>query len=373
LKIRKHIFRPLIQGYILFLSAFLPLGCHLEGSAHAGVETAAEVLPSTSREIRILTINVWSGLTYRGFFKMRQYPNDSERRFELLLTEIRKIQPDVIAIQEANMLPSYAQVLAKKLNYQVIYRVALGGIRFGSLGIPTNLREGDVLLIRRPWSIVDLGRKRLGGNGVATNWFCFHFGDITQAILGQAEVNGKRLYLYAVHLHSGPFQGRALERAVNRMAHEMSREKIEEAMKDVDRTIKRRRQEIATLKEFIDATLPLEMPAVLLGDFNTTVESGELHSLLADGKWVDSYRLKNPEDEGATWDPLRNPNVRRAGIPTSASGILRAYHEEVPSRIDFVFVNNIPRENILESRVVLTPENGFCPSDHYGVLTVLKW
>ena len=371
---RKHTFRPLIWGRILFLSALLPLGCTSELPPHADFDTAAQIIPSTLREIRILTINVWSGLTYEGFFKIGQYPDDSERRFGLLLKEIRKIQPDVIAIQEANPLPSYAQVLAKNLNYQVIYRVALGGIRFGSLGIPTNLREGDVLLIRRPWSIVDLGRKHLVGNGIATNWFCFHFGDITQVILGQAEIGGKRLYIYAVHLHSGPFRGSALDNAVNRMAQEMPRERIEEARKDVERTIKRRGQEIATLKEFIDATLPSGMPAILLGDFNTTVESGELDSLLNDGKWVDSYRIKNPKGEGATWDPFRNPNFRQAEVSTRASEILHTYHKEYPSRIDFIFVgSNIPRESILESRIVLTPENGFCASDHYGVLTALKW
>jgi endonuclease/exonuclease/phosphatase family metal-dependent hydrolase len=374
LKTRRHNFRPFIWKSSLAILALLPWGCTSELSPHPDVEAAAQLIPGPLREIRILTINVWSGLTYKGFFKIGQYQDDSEKRFGLLVKEIRKIQPDVIAIQEANPLPSYAQVLAKNLNYQFIYRVALGGIRFGSLGIPTNLREGEVILVRKPWSIVDLDRKHLGGNGIATNWFCLHFGDFTQVIFGQAEIDGKRLYVYAVHLHSGPFRGPSLDNAVNRMAQEMPRERIEEARKDVERTIKRRRQEIDTLKEFIDATLPPGMPAILLGDFNTTVESGELDSLLTDGKWVDSYRIKNPKGEGATWDPFRNPNFRRAEVSTRASEILHTYHEQYPSRIDFIFVrNSIPRENILESGLVLTPENGFCASDHYGVLTVLKW
>ena len=126
---------------------------------------------------------------------------------------------------------------------------------------------------------VDLGQKTPWWKRHRHKLVLFPIGDITQVILGQAEIGGKGLYIYAVHLHSGPFRGSALDNAVNRMAQEMPRERIVEAKKDLERTIKRRRQEIATLKEFIDATLPSGMLAILLGDFNTTVESGELDSL----------------------------------------------------------------------------------------------
>jgi len=61
--------------------------------------------------------------------------------------------------------------------------------------------------------------------------------------------------------------------------------------------------------EFINQTLPSDAAAVLVGDFNTTAESGELDALLSTGKWVDSFRLKNPQAEGYTWDPRQNPNL----------------------------------------------------------------
>ena len=70
------------------------------------------------REIRILTINVWSGLTYKGFFKMGEYQDNPEKRYELLVSEIRKLTPDIIAIQEANPLPRYAKRLAADLDYR---------------------------------------------------------------------------------------------------------------------------------------------------------------------------------------------------------------------------------------------------------------
>jgi len=54
--------------------------------------------------------------------------------------------------------------------------------------------------------------------------------------------------------------------------------------------------------------------------------------------------------------------------------VLRSYHQYHPYRIDFILINeNIPKKHILESNVALTPVDGFSPSDHYWVLTILKW
>jgi len=346
------------------------------GSSHSykSEEVPAYAVLTPPREIRILTINVWSGLTYKGFFKMGEYQHNPEKRYELLVSEIRKLNPDIITVQEANPLPYYAERLAMDLNYQVIYSVALGGIRFGSFGIPTNMREGQAILVKKPWTIADLGKKRLGGSGTAANWFSFHFGEVTQALLGRAVIHDKPLYIYTIHLHEGPFKGTVLEAMFKRLAREMTKEKVEEARKATEKDIERRKVEIANLIRFVEETLPPGMPAIILGDFNTTIESGELEPLLAGGKWVDSFRFKNPYEEGVTWDPQHNPNYRPAETTKDPYETLHAYHGSHPYRIDFILVSgNIPQDHILESRVVMTPKDGFSPSDHYGVLTTLRW
>jgi endonuclease/exonuclease/phosphatase family metal-dependent hydrolase len=326
------------------------------------------------REIRILTINVWSGLTYEGTFSISRHQDEPEKRYECLIKEIRNLAPDIIAIQEANPLPAYAERLAKDLGYRAIYRVSLGGIRFGPVGIPANLREGNLILVKKEWTLADLSGKRLSGGGIATNWLCFHFGEIRQAFLGRAVVNGIPLYVYDIHLRSGPFRGAALNDAEEALSRELAQDKMEEARKGVDRDIERRRRELVSLKQFIEETLPPGMPAIILGDFNTTVESGELEPLLADGRWIDTFRFKNPSDPGATWDPVRNPNFRENKGASQPYDLLRARHECHPCRIDFIFVSsNIPSERVMEGRVVLMPSGGSAASDHYGVLTTLKW
>jgi endonuclease/exonuclease/phosphatase family metal-dependent hydrolase len=371
----KFIFSRFRQTGIILLSFLFFFGCASAPPYMAKQgKTMAHASPNPSEEIRILTINVWSGLTYKGFFKMGRYPDNLQGRYALLISEISKLSPDIIAIQEANPLPDYAKRLAEDLDYEVIYHVALGGIRFGSFGIPTNMREGQALLVKKPWTIEALGKKRLGGQGIATNWFCLHFGEVTQSLLGRVIIHGKPLYIYNVHLHEGPFKGTVLEATLKRLAQEMTKERLEEARKAIEKDMEMRKYEIANLINFVEETLPPDMPAIILGDFNTTSESGELEPLLAGGKWIDSFRFKNPHEEGVTWDPKHNPNYRPAETIKDSYGTLHAYHGSHPYRIDFILVNrNIPRDHILESRVVFTPIDGLSPSDHYGVLTVLKW
>jgi endonuclease/exonuclease/phosphatase family metal-dependent hydrolase len=361
-------------GILLLITLFFSSCISAPSQKLKQEEIMGHLPPPPPQEIRILTINVWSGLTYKGFFKMGEYEHQPEKRYELLVSEIRRLAPDVVAIQEANPLPPYAKRLATDLDYEVIYSVSLGGIRFGSFGIPTNMREGQAILVKRPWTITELGRKRLSGGGIVTNWFSFHFGEVTQTLLGRAVINGKPLYIYNVHLHEGPFKGPALETILKRLAQEMTKEKLEEAKKGLEKDRERRRVEIANLIKFVVKTLPPDMPAIILGDFNTTVGSGELEPLLSGDKWVDSFKVKNPHEEGVTWNPQYNPNYRPAETAKAPYDTLHAFHGSHPYRIDFILVNNhIPQDHILESRVVLTPVDGVSPSDHYGVLTTLKW
>lgn len=329
----------------------------------------AQAIPD---EISLLTINVWSGLNYKGVLKMGEYQNAPEKRYKLLVSEIRKISPDIIAVQEANPLPDYAVRLAADLGYQVIFHVSLGGIRLGPVGIPINLREGEAILVKNSWKFEEIGIKRLAGFGIVTNWFCFQFSEITQVILIKAFVNGRFFYIYSVHLHSGPFRGEGLDMALKQIEGGFSKKEIADAKKAMQKDIEMRRREIANLKKFIRKTLPPNAYAVIMGDFNTTQESGELDPLIANREWVDSYGLKNPGKEGATWDPLENPNFQQGGSAANAYTALKNIQEQYPARIDFILLNSaFPLERIRESAVVFTPEDGLSPSDHYGVLTRL--
>ena len=70
--------------------------------------------------LRILDINVWSGLNYKGYIKMGEYEkaNEREERYKALCSQIKQLYPDIIGIHEANKLPDYAKRLA---NYHLAF------------------------------------------------------------------------------------------------------------------------------------------------------------------------------------------------------------------------------------------------------------
>lgn len=360
----------------LMAGALLLAGCRAAPSVClTSAEVAAYAPLAPQREVRLLTLNVWSGLTYEGVLRMGRYPDQPRERYAALLSRLRELAPDVIAIQEANPLPAYADRLAADLGYSVVHRVSLGGIRLGPVGVPWNLREGDAVLVKGPWTVTPIARRRLAGAGIVTDWFSFHTGETTQALLCRVIVNGKPLYVYDVHLHSGPSPGPALEEAVREMAAGVSPADVAAAERQVQDDVERRRREAVALASFIWQTLPPGMPAVVMGDFNTPPGSSELAPLLAEGEWLDSFRHANPGAEGSTWDPARNPNIAlQTREAAGAYARLSAAYDRQPHRIDLILLSRtIPPERIVESRVVMTAVDGVCPSDHYGVMTALLW
>lgn len=324
--------------------------------------------------VRILTINIWSGLDYNGLIKMGHYGDDDpERRYRMLVSGIRRLDPDVIAVQEANPLPRYAERLASDLGYDAVWRVSDGGFRFGDVGFPVNLRQGEVILVKKPWKLEDLGERQLSGSVVCTNWFCAQAGEIRKAMLVRAVIGGKPLYIYGVHLHAGLFYGPTLDKSVEMLRAKASAARIAEEVRGAEKDIARRRHEVAGLKKFIDETLPQDAPAILLGCFNTDTGSGDLDPLISDGSWIDTFRLVNPEKTGYTWDPAHDPNFHPAG-PARFCDRLCTYQEEMPMRLDFIFINReIPKESVINSRVVFKPISGMAVSDHYGVMTEVRW
>jgi len=57
-----------------------------------------------SPALRLLTINVWSGLDYKGSLRFGSYESRQKRqaRYRSLLVQIRELNPDVIFLQEVN-------------------------------------------------------------------------------------------------------------------------------------------------------------------------------------------------------------------------------------------------------------------------------
>ncbi len=334
----------------------------------------------------ILTINVWFGLDERGILKMKPLEPDQRRqmRYQILVQELRRLQPDFIAIQEANPIPEYSRRLAADLGYDEIHQVYNGGIKIGKLGIPINLKLGLIVLAKKQFRLRRAGSSQISGDpfGIYSDFFCLHFTDSRQVMAGVASVEGNRLYIIHTHTYAGLHEGHRIFRLLDRRRDqkEISEPDHRTYSAILSRSFRRQAQEIKRILAFTKRTVGAD-PGVLLGDFNMTEDNSLMVHLVKEGRLWDTYRLANPESEGATWDGHKNENTRYSQIvPSNRNGVKTVYHhlgadyDRKSRRIDYIFLNSaFRRDQILESRIVFDQAvDGVHASDHYGVMTVVS-
>lgn len=350
------------------------------------VESKSAQYSNSKVSLKVLDINVWSGLDYKGYFKMGEYETDTirEKRYQALITQITTLNPDIIGVHEANKLPQYAVKLASDIGYEVFFHVGVGGIRLGPIGIPWNLREGDAILVKKKLNPEFIGRKQLSG-GYVSNWATFHFSDATQVIGIKVTIQDKAIYVYATHWHSSlPNSSKIISKAKElHKIGETSEEEYQKLLSVINDGVKWRISESEKTIEFIQETAR-DNPFILMGDFNAEIESQEIKNLLQ-FDMIDAFHLVNPDASGFTWDPTTNLNQKTHYLKAhnlndepNLYKKLRKYSKSIPNRIDYIFVGpesyiSQGKISIKSSKVVMKEiVNGVHASDHYGVFAELE-
>ena len=229
----------------------------------------------SAEEIVVAGANVWSGLTYRGFFRSGSYeePGGQEFRFGLLTEQLSAVEPDVVVLFEANPLPRFASATAERLEMDSIYYVRRGGYRIGAVGLPVNLREGTVVAADRQLSLVDRGRRRLSG-GLVGNVSSAQSGEVSHIVATEITVAGRRVHLFAVKLFSSPLAGSAslTNLLQGYLAGEISgddyRRRVDLAVTGAERRLDEARGALAFMNEMAGAE-----PAILVGTLAAPPES----------------------------------------------------------------------------------------------------
>ncbi|NIQ37475.1 MAG: hypothetical protein GTN81_02635 [Proteobacteria bacterium] len=329
-----------------------------------------------------MTINVWSGLDYKGTLRMGEYetPEVRESRFEALVREIKSLSPDVIGLNEANFLPDYVEKLAQMLGYDVIYHVGVSGLHVWRIGIPWNLREGDAILARKNLGLEYVGRKQLSGGGFVWNNLSFHTENATQVLVGKITANDKDVYIAVTHWHSSPRNNERNQDLLRQLKEEFgySEEEHRSAHLRLERDNSWRMNEAKTMVPYLEKVVPEGAPLVVLGDFNAELDWPEMHYFLGAG-FYDTYSVV-ANDEGYTWNVEENENIQRfyqTDLRRRFDDLyehLEGYDRLQSQRIDFVLASeNIPKESIVESKVCArTLHKGLHPSDHFGVFTIIR-
>jgi len=332
-------------------------------------------------KLKIMSLNVWSGLDYIGTFKMGEYETSEvrEKRYKALLKEIETVSPDVIGINEANFLPDYVERLAEDINYDFIYHVGISGVRISRVGLPWNLREGDGLLVKKGLSLEEVGRKQLSG-GFVFNHASFHLDDATQVLVGKIKNEGKDVYIAVTHLHSSPPDIKEYREKMKEYKDKFgySHEEYNKGLSDIAENTKWRLDEAKLLVQYLKSVVPQGAPLIIMGDFNTEIGWPAMDYIINAG-YKDTFKptAKSP---GYTWDCKMNDNVKKY----YAYDLNKKYdslYEHMDKyltlsriRIDFILTNkNISIESVLESGVCADKKYlDVHPSDHFGVCSEIS-
>lgn len=166
-------------------------------------------------KLRAVTINVWSGFNYQGLLRLGEYesPKERESRYQILLSNILKLDPDILVLNEANLMPDYAARITKDTGMNSVWHLGVSGLRVGKVGLPVNLREADVILTKPGVDLQFIKRVHLGGRGIVNNFFSFHFGNLTQAFLASAKINNQTFWIFQLILR---YKRRAICQKVER-------------------------------------------------------------------------------------------------------------------------------------------------------------
>jgi endonuclease/exonuclease/phosphatase family metal-dependent hydrolase len=321
--------------------------------------------------IKAMTINVWSGLTYKGLFRMGSYEPIKERpvRFEGLIREIKRLAPDIIAVNEANPLPRYAEELASRSGYDCIWHMGVSGLRLGRFGIPVNLREGDAILAKKGLGLKFAGHTKLAGTGIVRQSFSFHTGDLTQALLGKISWEGETVYVCATHWHATLGGIDALEKAKD-LSERFSYTGKEccRVIKTINSDIRFKMQEARNTLRFIQRSVPSGIPVILMGDLNAEPDMPEIECLRLNG-----FSGGESDSPGFTWDPETNTSLIRyypgnqdTEFPSLYDHLRAVYEKSFRREIDYIMVN---RHADLHNPCLCAnePFEGSHISDHFGV------
>ena len=298
---------------------------------------------------------------------------------------LKNLRPDVIAIQEANILPGYARKLADEIGYDAVWQITNSGIKFLGLGIPTNFAAGNVILAPKGHRLKSLGARRISGRGLQFQNFSFHFTELRDVIAAMVTIRNQSLIIFNTQTHFSVIWNRKWEKQLQQLvaSYQLAPGQKLNLLNKIQKGQNRRDNEIFRIIAFVKKiTQANDHPFVIMGDFNATADTSAMIRLIEELNLQDAYRLKNPVEKGYTWDPERNPNTGFDASPLRADGLTPKYplkrleaefDAKMARRIDFIFLSYQFEPNMIkESDLVFNePTDGLFASDHFGIRVVV--
>lgn len=315
-----------------------------------------------AENISVATVDVWSGLTYRGVLHVREYEDAAARefRYDLLSTGLAGITPDIIAIQEANPLPMYAEHLAGDLGYDVAFAIRQAGVRIGPVGLPTNLREGNAILAAPERALLQLRAGQLTGGGAGAV-AAFQLASASNVVASQVQVAGRPVFVFTTRWTPSPQADRGRLRGLvdEYDAGDITGDELLDLMGAAVAGRRERLREAEKTLIYINETAG-QSPVILMGSFHALPDSDEIEVLLEAG-FVDVWKAVG-RGSGVTYNPQLNTNISRYELSPT----------DEPQRIDYIFIRGDDIAARSARLIFNRPTYGVFPSDHYGIYAELR-
>ncbi len=344
--------------------------------------------------MKILTYNLWHGLTPSSAVSMEYLEPEARRRQRLLmqLKLIKSLEFDLGLFQEVNPLFERASELEAETEKSTTYQSDLVGIKILGMGLPNFLNSGLLTLAEGKYHLRRVRGVKLSGPGrsFVSPWLSFQLKEERYALLSEfLHPQWGRGLVVNTHLHHGLELTDPLTEEIRTASKEFGLSSTVEN-EIFDRLLKGNERRLKEMKRLIDEVMKIQdrYNVILIGgDFNARPES-EVGQLLKEYDFKDSFTMQSEVSEAYTYDRERNSanhklqarfplTVRFEDLSFSKKITLGlreilTRHEHSQRRIDQVWVKSSFRFKSKVELIGLEEEAGFAPSDHFGYLVSLE-
>lgn len=341
--------------------------------------------------LKVITYNTWHGLNGKGTFEFgRLEPKGRhELRQKWQLQEFKKMDADLLFLQEVCPLTETSEHLARVLQMDQVHQLDQSGMKIAGRGLPRNLSTGLTILAKRRFELKKLAALKLsGGRGALFDWGSFQFSEFRYALLAEIQLPEGQALLVNTHLHHAPVIS---DQDLDQLRELSKGDRIkswqrEGFLKSIQKGHERRLNEARKLLDYIRAVRGKYQVVILCGDLNEHIHSSLLQEFKDDG-FQDSVPEHQAEDSNLyTWNHLRNETnhsyTQHLNPPVSCYG--NSYLVELfrdmdrkPRRIDYTLIQGNAKVDSVklafdEPRAIGDKGAPLIGSDHFGLLTVLS-
>jgi endonuclease/exonuclease/phosphatase family metal-dependent hydrolase len=337
---------------------------------------------ATKKSLKILNWNVWMGTNGRGYLRMGDLEDVNTRflRYELQEEAFKKLDADILFLQELSPVFKRADRLAKILNMDVVVQGDNCGLRVGNFGIPTNMQMGVAILAKKHLKLesADLEKDSLQvgqlpgfGFGFCKRWGAFQLSE--RRVYAAGTITWKNQDWTLINTHYTSKLGACREDLKQHCdildAWEKNKEIKPKERKNIEAHLKAADQKRLNATNHLLKIVPLDSPVIISGDFNTTVYSPALKTLLNSG-FSDLSA-----NSGPTWSPSTNTSIgegllRQKELLSRTTPLedLSFEIDDQDRKIDFIFGRNIPGDlSVTSKSLMFKPVQGHWLSDHFGI------